>query len=43
MGVINSVFVKEAKEMALSAPSGISYAIPVDFVRRLLDLAGLKC
>jgi S1-C subfamily serine protease len=42
VGVINSVFVKETKEMALSAPSGISYAIPVDFARRLLDQAGLK-
>jgi len=42
VGVINSVFVKGTKEMALSAPSGISYAIPVDFVRRLLDGAGLK-
>lgn len=42
VGIINSVFVKGTKEMALSSPSGISYAIPVDFARRLLDLAGLR-
>ena len=42
VGVINSVFVKETKEMALSAPRGISYAIRVDFLRRLPDGARLK-
>jgi hypothetical protein len=42
VGIINSVFVKGTKELALSSPSGISYAIPVDFARRLLDLAGLR-
>ena len=39
LGVVNSVFVKGAKEAALSAPSGISYAIPVKYVRQLLEQA----
>jgi S1-C subfamily serine protease len=39
LGVINSVYVKGAKEAALSAPSGISYAIPVKYVRQLLEKA----
>ena len=39
LGVVNSVYVKGAKEAALSAPSGISYAIPVKYVRRLLEQA----
>jgi S1-C subfamily serine protease len=37
LGVVNSVYVKGAKEAALSAPSGISYAIPVKYVHRLLE------
>lgn len=36
IGVINSVFVKGSKEAALEKPSGITYAIPVKYVRRLL-------
>ncbi|HUX30301.1 MAG TPA: hypothetical protein VMV78_06690 [Thiobacillus sp.] len=39
LGVLNSVSVKGAKEAALSAPSGISYAIPVKYVHRLLEQA----
>ena len=42
VGVINSVFVKKTKEMAISAPSGISYAIPVSYVRNLLKAAGVN-
>lgn len=38
-GVVNSVYVKGAKEAALSAPSGISYAIPGKYVRQLLEQA----
>jgi S1-C subfamily serine protease len=34
LGVVNSVYVKGAKEAALTAPSGISYAIPVKYVQR---------
>ncbi|MBS1219404.1 MAG: serine protease, trypsin family [Proteobacteria bacterium] len=39
LGVVNSVYVKGAKEAALSAPSGISYAIPVKYVHQLLERA----
>ncbi len=39
LGVLNSVYVKGAKEAALSAPSGISYAIPAKYVRALLEQA----
>jgi S1-C subfamily serine protease len=37
IGVMNSVFVKESRESLLSAPSGISYAIPVQHLRVLLE------
>ncbi len=37
LGVVNSVYVKGAKETALSAPSGISYAIPAKYVKQLLE------
>ncbi len=36
-GVINMVFVKGMKESALSNPSGITYAIPGNYVRDLLQ------
>lgn len=36
IGVMNMVFVKSTKESALTDPSGISYAIPVEHLRRLL-------
>ncbi len=39
LGVVNSGYVKGAKEAALTAPSGISYAIPVKYVHRLLEQA----
>ncbi|OYY95639.1 MAG: hypothetical protein B7Y41_02570 [Hydrogenophilales bacterium 28-61-23] len=42
IGVINSVFVKGAKENALRDPSGITYAIPAKYVQDLLDKAGLQ-
>jgi serine protease Do len=35
-GVVNSVFVKGAKEAALTDPSGISYAIPSTYLEALL-------
>jgi S1-C subfamily serine protease len=41
IGVINKVFVQESKENALSKPSGISYAIPVNHVENLLKANGL--
>ncbi|MCS6944493.1 MAG: serine protease [Sutterellaceae bacterium] len=39
VGIVNMVFVKGAKESALSQPSGISYAIPVRHLRELLARA----
>lgn len=39
VGVVNSVFVKGAKEAALTDPSGISYAIPSRYVEALLKRA----
>ncbi|HEX6734050.1 MAG TPA: serine protease [Azonexus sp.] len=37
VGIINMVFIKGSKESALSQPSGISYAIPANYLKRLLD------
>lgn len=37
LGIVNSVFVKGAKENALSNPSGISYAIPARYIRMLVN------
>lgn len=37
LGVINMVFVKGLKENAISSPSGISYAIPAQYVHELLQ------
>ncbi|MGY0648844.1 MAG: serine protease, partial [Paraglaciecola chathamensis] len=34
-GIINKVFIKETKEAVLEKPSGISYAIPVKYLRML--------
>jgi S1-C subfamily serine protease len=42
LAVVNSTFVKATKETAITAPSGISYAIPVSHVRALLAGAGVK-
>lgn len=36
VGVINMVFVKGAKENALSQPSGITYAVPARYLRKLI-------
>ena len=36
IGVLNMVFVKSTKEKVLADPSGISYAIPVEYLQRLL-------
>ncbi len=41
IGVINSVFVKGAKEHAIRDPSGITYAIPARYIGDLLKKAGL--
>jgi len=42
IGVINKVFVKETKEKVLENPSGITYAIPVKHVKKLLKSSGVK-
>ncbi|MFO7875574.1 MAG: serine protease [Desulfovermiculus sp.] len=39
IGVINKVFVKDKKENLLSEPTGITYAIPINHVKALLDKA----
>ncbi|HOX67053.1 MAG TPA: trypsin-like peptidase domain-containing protein, partial [Burkholderiaceae bacterium] len=39
IGVVNMVALKGTRESALSHPSGISYAIPVEFVLRMLAAA----
>jgi serine protease Do len=36
IGVLNMVFVKESKESVLAKPSGISYAIPIIYLKALL-------
>lgn len=41
MGVINKVFVQQSKEAAIEHPSGITYAIPGQHIRALLQRAGL--
>lgn len=35
-GILNQVFVKESKESVLDKPSGISYAIPVKYLHKML-------
>ncbi|MFA5984807.1 MAG: serine protease [Methylococcaceae bacterium] len=42
IGVINKVFVQESKENLLTKPSGITYAIPIDHVEKLLKEKGLN-
>lgn len=42
LAVINAVFVKGSKESVLKDPSGISYAIPSNYARDLLQRAGLQ-
>lgn len=37
IGVINKVFVQATKEAVITQPSGITYAIPVRYVREILD------
>ncbi len=37
IGIVSDVFVKESKERLLSRPSGITFAIPIRYMRTLLD------
>jgi S1-C subfamily serine protease len=39
VGIVNMVLVRGSRESALSAPTGITYAIPVRYLRVLLDEA----
>jgi len=39
LGIVNMVFVKGSKETALTQPSGITYAIPAEHLKKLLDKA----
>ena len=39
VGIVNSVLVKKTKEAALDDPTGISYAIPVRYLRSLVSKA----
>lgn len=39
LGIINMVFVKGTKETALTQPSGITYAVPANHLRELLQKA----
>jgi S1-C subfamily serine protease len=39
VGIINMVFVKGTRETALSQPSGITFAVPAEFLRELLGTA----
>ena len=42
IGVLNMVFVKETKERVLSDPSGIAYAVPVNYISALMSRAGIS-
>jgi serine protease Do len=42
IGIVNMVFIKGSKEKAITDPSGISYAIPAEHIKRLLERGGSK-
>lgn len=42
VGIINKVFVQGTKENALTNPSGITYAIPSEYIKSLLASKGYK-
>jgi S1-C subfamily serine protease len=42
IGIINKVFVQTSKEAALQKPSGITYAIPIQYAQALLKQAGVS-
>jgi S1-C subfamily serine protease len=42
VGVINKVFVQQSKETVISKPSGITYAIPVKYLHKLLKKHNIK-
>jgi S1-C subfamily serine protease len=42
IGIINKVFVQGSKENAISNPSGISYAIPSEHIKQLLNQKNIQ-
>jgi len=42
LGIINKVFVQSTKESVISAPSGITYAIPVKYLRKIIKENNIK-
>jgi len=42
VGIINKVFIQESKEAVISKPSGITYAIPVKYLHKLLSENNIK-
>ena len=42
IGIINKVFVQGSKENAVSNPSGITYAVPAEYIKTLLNQNNLK-
>jgi S1-C subfamily serine protease len=42
VGIINKVFIQETKESVIQKPSGISYAIPINYVQELLKKSRIE-
>jgi S1-C subfamily serine protease len=42
VGVINKVFIQETKETVIQKPSGISYAIPINYLKELLKKSRIE-
>jgi S1-C subfamily serine protease len=42
VGIVNQVLVKATKENVLAKPSGITYAIPIEHAKRMLDEARIR-
>jgi len=42
LGIINKVFVQSTKEAVISSPSGITYAIPVKYLHKILKENNIK-
>ena len=42
LGIINKVFVQSTKEAVISTPSGITYAIPVKYLRQIIKENNIK-
>lgn len=42
IGILNKVFIKESKETVLEKPSGISYAIPIVYLKELAKSKGVS-